>query len=113
MGKSVLHLAVVVVVTCMVGSTWAAKKEKPEGAKKAPNPAKAFAAKDKDKSGTLSVDEFVGKHKGDKKARAEKRFAKLDADGNDELTLAEFSVGMGKGKDKPGKDKKKKGDDQQ
>lgn len=60
----------------------------------AKSPEERFSMMDKDGNKKLSLDEFVGKKKNEKKEKAEKRFKKLDKDSDSALSLEEFKAGI-------------------
>lgn len=64
------------------------------------NTSEDFLKKDTNEDFKLSEAEFVAKRKGQQKAESERRFKRLDRDGNGHLTLSEF-----KGRQAPGKKK--------
>lgn len=69
--------------------------DKPKGQ---PDPAKAFARKDADGDGQLTLDEFKTGLKDKALENADKRFKKLDADGNGKISMDEFKAGMNRQK---------------
>ena len=76
-------------------STAADEAKKPDAApaaaeKKAGNPEKAFAKKDKDSDGNLTKEEFVAGAKDATKAEA--AFAKRDANGDGKVSKEEFAA---------------------
>ena len=62
--------------------------------KKAPNPEKAFAKKDANSDGSLSLDEFKAGLKDKALENAGKRFKMLDSNSDSKLSLDEFKAGM-------------------
>jgi Ca2+-binding EF-hand superfamily protein len=80
-----------VVAVAFVGSLAVAADDKP---KKAVDPAKAFAKKDTNGDGSLSLEEFKKGMPEKALSGADKRFSKIDADGNGKLSLDEFKAGM-------------------
>ncbi len=103
--------SLIAVAVCLViaGNAWA-QEEKKGKKKPARSPEEIFKKLDKDASGDLTLEEFLGKRKDAAKTRATDRFKKLDKDGNDKLTLEEFSAKPGrkgkKGGKKGGEEKK-------
>lgn len=65
-----------------------------DGEKKAPNPEKAFAKKDANSDGSLTLEEFKAGLKDKALNTADKRFKKLDSNGDSKLTLEEFKAGI-------------------
>jgi hypothetical protein len=62
-----------------------------------PAPEELFARLDKDKNGTLSMEEFRGSYKTKPdEAKLSLAFRKRDSDANGKLTLAEFVAGIPK-----------------
>lgn len=60
---------------------------------KPPDPAKLkedFERRDKDENGVLTLKEFVGGRQGDEKAAAKASFLRLDANGDEQVSLEEF-----------------------
>jgi Ca2+-binding EF-hand superfamily protein len=64
------------------------------------NTSEEFLKKDTNQDFKLSQAEFVAKRKDQQKAEVEKRFQKLDRDGNGHLTLSEFKSRQAPGKKK-------------
>jgi len=64
------------------------------------NTSEEFLKKDTNQDFKLSQAEFVAKRKGQQKTQVEKRFKKLDRDGNGHLTLSEFKSRQAPGKKK-------------
>lgn len=56
------------------------------------SPEERFAKLDANSDGKLSLDEFIGKRKDDKKAMAEKQFKKKDKDRDGFLSVEEFKA---------------------
>ena len=61
-----------------------------KGAKPKKSPEARFARLDKDGDKKLSMEEFIGKRKDDKKEKAKKQFGRLDKDDDAFLSLEEF-----------------------
>jgi hypothetical protein len=93
--KSWIVYAVAFVLALGVGSLGFAAQDK----KDKPKPEDQFKKMDKDGNGKLSLDEFVGKKKDEKKTKAEEAFKKMDKDNDSSLSLEEFTA-KGKKKDK-------------
>lgn len=66
---------------------------------KAPDPQKAFAKKDANSDGSLTLDEYKSGMKDKQLANADKRFKKIDTDGDGKLSFDEFKAGMPKPKE--------------
>lgn len=79
-------------MVCLSAGIAAAQKGE---AKRQPDPAQRFARADKNGDGQLNLEEFLGKNTKNKEQR-ERRFKKLDGDGNGTLSKAEFEAGMKK-----------------
>ena len=62
--------------------------------KKAPDPAKAFAKKDANSDGSLTLDEFKAGLKDKALETADKRFKRIDSNGDGKVSLDEFKAGM-------------------
>ncbi len=92
-----LICAVFALVVAFGASSLMAAPDKPKE-KKAPE--EQFKKMDANSDGKLSLEEFIGKREGDKKASAEKQFAARDADKDGSLTLDEFKAPPKKKKDK-------------
>jgi hypothetical protein len=89
----VVHFASCVAVCLALTATFATAAPG-EGKKGPPDPEKAFARKDADKNGTLTLDEFKAGMKEPRVAKAPEQFKKLDANGDGKVTLNEFKSGV-------------------
>ena len=64
-----------------------------------PAPQKAFARKDANSDGFLTLDEYKTGMKDKQLEKADKRFKKIDTDGNGKVSFDEFKAGMPKPKE--------------
>lgn len=62
--------------------------------KKAPNPEKAFARKDANSDGSLTLEEYKTGMKDKALEKADQRFKKIDTNGDGKLSLDEFKAGI-------------------
>ena len=69
-----------------------------EKKKKKGDPEAVFKKMDKDKDGSVSEEEFVGKREGEKADKAKTQFKKLDKNSDGKLSLDEFKARGGKKK---------------
>ncbi len=88
MKKLLVGAVVCVAVMGIVGSAFAEDAAKP---KKKADPSAAFAKKDKNGDGKISVEEFIDKKEGKAAEKATKSFAKKDKDGDGFLCKAEMA----------------------
>jgi len=104
--KSWMIYSMVFVLAIGGGSLLAEDAKK--GEKKTPE--EVFKHQDKDSNGKISLDEFVGKKKDEKKTKAEAAFKAKDKDNDGSLSLDEFKAkgGKKKGDKKPDAKKSKK-----
>jgi len=79
----------------LIGAVAAQAADKPKGK---PDPAKAFARKDADGDGQLTVEEFKKGMKDKQLENADKRFKQLDKDGDGKVSMDEFKAGMNRQK---------------
>ncbi len=82
-------LLAVVIISFGATSLEAAR---PDAAAPKKSPEERFAKLDANSDGKLSLDEFIGKRKDDKKPMAEKQFKKKDKDGDSFLSVDEFKA---------------------
>jgi hypothetical protein len=82
------------VAVCLALTATFATAAPGEGKKGPPDPEKAFARKDADKNGTLTLDEFKAGMKDEALGKAETRFRKLDGNGDGGVTIEELKSGM-------------------
>ena len=66
---------------------------------KAPDPQKAFARKDANSDGSLTLDEYKTGMKDKQLEKADKRFKKIDTNGDGKVSFDEFKAGMPKPKE--------------
>ncbi len=81
--------------TLLIGAVAAQAADQP---KTKPDPAKAFARKDADSDGQLTLEEFKKGMKDKQLENADKRFKQLDKDGDGKVSMDEFKAGMNRQK---------------
>lgn len=79
----------------LIGAVAAQAADKPAGK---PDPAKAFARKDADSDGQLTLEEFKKGMKDKQLENADKRFKQLDKDKDGKVSMDEFKAGMNRQK---------------